>query len=283
MLAYVLHALCAMRACPSSSSLSLISIFIIVIIVIVTIVVTLIIVTIIIVVIIITVIIIITMQNYTSDASVSSEKTGTSSFSKLGQEDEHGKADFFGFPERPPFYCARGGMSSLPAALLEEAKALGATLRGGVRVASTQRLSSGAWLLRGVEGPAALHDTAEEEAAKQAPDALGEFDIVIVTDVSASMASWHRASAGLPESLACKVRKRTRVALFTALAPLKIETDAFAAASPTLWFAARTSSKPGLAESQACDCWSLVSTPKYAAAEIERVPMQAPRLKGTFA
>ena len=80
MLAYVLHALCAMRACPSSSSLSLISIFIIVIIiiVIVTIVVTLIIVTIIIAVIIITVIIIITMQNYTSDASVSSEKTGTS-------------------------------------------------------------------------------------------------------------------------------------------------------------------------------------------------------------
>ena len=77
MLAYVLHALCAMRACPSSSSLSLISIFIIVIIVIVTIVVTLIIVTIIIAVI-ITVIIIITMQNYTSDASVSSEKTGTS-------------------------------------------------------------------------------------------------------------------------------------------------------------------------------------------------------------
>ncbi|CAE7502553.1 kidins220, partial [Symbiodinium sp. CCMP2456] len=154
-------------------------------------------------------------------------------FGKLGQEDESSKADFFGFPDRPPFYCALGGMSSLPAALLEEATSLGATLRGGVRVASTQRLSSGAWLLRGVEGPAALHDTAEEEAAKQAPDALGEFDVVIVTDVSASMASWHRASAGLPESLAGKVRSRTRVALFTALvafeAPLQVESDAFAA------------------------------------------------------
>ncbi|CAE7938623.1 unnamed protein product [Symbiodinium sp. KB8] len=169
-------------------------------------------------------------------------------FGKLGQEHEGSKADFFGFPDRPPFYCA--------------------------------------WLLRGVEGPAALHDTAEEEAAKQAPDALGEFDAVIVTDVSASMASWHRASAGLPESLASKVRNRTRVALFTALVafevPLEVEKDAFAAASPTLWFAARTSSKPGLAESQAFDCWSLVSSPKYAAAEIERVPMQALRLKGAF-
>ncbi|OLQ15029.1 Kinase D-interacting substrate of 220 kDa [Symbiodinium microadriaticum] len=159
-------------------------------------------------------------------------------FGKLGQEHEGSKADFFGFPDRPPFYCAQGGMSSLPAALLEEAKSLGATLRGGVRVASTQRLSSGAWLLRGVEGPAALHDTAEEEAAKQAPDALGEFDAVIVTDVSASMASWHRASAGLPESLASKVRNRTRVALFTALVafevPLEVEKDAFAADKETL-------------------------------------------------
>jgi hypothetical protein len=90
-------------------------------------------------------------------------------------------------------------------------------LRGGVRVASTLLLSSGRWLLRGVEGQAAFHDTAEEEAARAAPDSLGEFDAVVVTDVSAAAQGWHRASAGIPRHLAEQVVGRARVVLFTCL------------------------------------------------------------------
>jgi len=189
-------------------------------------------------------------------------------------------ADFFGFPERPPFYCSVGGMSALPCKVLAAASAEGVSLRPGVRVASMQRLTSGAWLLSGTSGKAAFHDTAEEEAARASPDALGEFEAVVVTDVSASMASWHRASAGVPEAIASRVRDRTRVVLFTALfafeKPLRLQHDGFAAADDSLWFAARARSKPGLADVGGLDCWTLVSTPKYAAAEITRVPMQDP-------
>jgi len=71
------------------------------------------------------------------------------------------------------------------------------------------------------------------------------------------------------------------VVLFTALIAFEeriaIEKDAFAASDGTLWFAARTQSKPGLNNSAKFDCWTLVSTPKYAAAEIDRVPMQDPK------
>jgi len=42
-------------------------------------------------------------------------------------------------------------------------------------------------------------------------------------------------------------------------------------------FASRTRSKPGLEDAASYDCWTLVSTPKYAAAEVERVPMQDPK------
>eukprot|EP00928_Gymnodinium_smaydae_P058067 TRINITY_DN41284_c0_g1_i1.p1 TRINITY_DN41284_c0_g1~~TRINITY_DN41284_c0_g1_i1.p1 ORF type:complete len:465 (+),score=76.20 TRINITY_DN41284_c0_g1_i1:44-1438(+) len=194
-------------------------------------------------------------------------------------------ADFFGFPSKPPFYCGVGGMSSLACGLLADARASGALVREGVRVAGTTRLSSGRWLLSGTSGRAAFHDTAEEEAARASPDSLGEFDAVVVTDVSASMAGWHRASAGIPEEVASQVRNRTRVAIFTALVafetPLQLEKCAFSAADDTLWFAARTASKPGLKDVAQFDCWTFVSTPKYAAAEIERVPMQDP-VTGAF-
>lgn len=191
-------------------------------------------------------------------------------------------ADFFGFPNQPPYYCGFGGMSALPCALLEDATASGSVrVCAGVRVAGTAKLASGKWLLSGTSGKAAFHDTAEEEAARVSPDALGEFDAVIVTDVSASMPGWHRASAGIPEEIASRVRNRTRVCLFTALfafsEPLDLEEDAFSALDDTLWFASRTRSKPGLANAAKYDCWTLVSTPKYAAAEIERVPMQDPK------
>lgn len=191
-------------------------------------------------------------------------------------------ASFFGFPHQPPYYCGVGGMCCLPMALLDDATTTGAVqVRGGVRVANTVKLSDGKWLLSGTSGKAALHDTAEEEAARTAPDALGEFDAVVVTDVSASMAGWHRASAGIPEEVAARVRGRTRVVLFTALfafeQPVDIDVQAMSAADDVLWFAARTRSKPGLGEASTHDCWTLVSTPKYAAAEVERVPMQDPK------
>lgn len=210
----------------------------------------------------------------------------TGEFGKLGcDEDRQSNADFFGFPQKPPFYCGVGGMGALACALLADVAESGATIRAGVRVAGTSRLASGRWLLSGTSGQAAFHDTAEEEAARVSPDALGEFDFVIVTDVSASMAGWHRASAGIPEELASQVRDRTRVCLFTALVafekPVDLQKAGFAAADDTLWFAARTGSKPGLQGAAQYDCWTLVSTPKYAAAEIERVPMQDP-VTGAF-
>lgn len=190
-------------------------------------------------------------------------------------------ADFFGFPSQPPFFCGAFGMSSLPAAVLADAERAGVTVHSGVRVAHTTRLESGVWLLQGTSGKAALHDTSEKEAAAAVPDSLGEYDAVVVTDVSASMAGWHRASAGIPEEMAVRVRSRVRVALFTALfafeRPLQLSHDAFAAEDDVLWFAAKTSSKPGLHGSSSFECWTVVSTPKYAAVEIDRVPMQDPK------
>lgn len=205
----------------------------------------------------------------------------TGKFSSLCNDSTQ-SADFFGFPNHAPYYCGIGGMAALPISILEHAASDSKLqVRSGVRVAGTARLSSGKWLLSGTSGRAAFHDTAEEEAARVSPDTLGEFDVVIVTDVSASMAGWHRASAGIPEEIASKIRGRTRICLFTALfafeQPLPLDEAAFSAADDTLWFAARTRSKPGLENAGKYDCWTLVSTAKYAAAEIQRVPMQDPK------
>lgn len=185
--------------------------------------------------------------------------------------------DFFGVPLVPPVYCGVGGMNALPIGILEEAKSKGAEVRPGVRVTSTQVLPGGGWVLRGVSGTAAFHDSKDMSWW----DVLGEFEAVVLTDVSASMGSWHRASAGVPETIASRVRNRTRVVLFTALLAfeeaVEIPLDAVSVADDTLWFAARTGSKPGLSESTKFDCWTLVSTPKYGAAEVQRVPMQDPK------
>lgn len=201
-------------------------------------------------------------------------------------DDVSTEADFFGFPHQPPYYCGVGGMCFLPIALLQDAANSGnVRLRGGVRVANTAKLGNGKWLLSGTSGKAAFHDTAEEEAARVSPDALGEFDAVVVTDVSASAEGWHRASAGIPEAVAARVRSRARVVLFTALFafenPVNLDLQAVSASDDVLWFAARTSSKPGLQDAATHDCWTLVSTPKYAAAEVARVTMQDP-VTGAF-
>ena len=116
----------------------------------------------------------------------------------------------------------RGGWrdAQVPRRVLE---ASGATVHAGVRVSGLRRVAAAdggppQWALLGVGGAAAFHDTAEAVAAATEAAALGApFDAVLLTDVSSSFASWHRASAGVPESLAARVRERARVPLFAAM------------------------------------------------------------------
>jgi hypothetical protein len=139
------------------------------------------------------------------------------------------------------------------------------------------------WKLEGVGGEAAFHDSPEAVAAKGASRSLGVFDAVLVTDISASFAGWHRASAGVPESVAKVLRARVRVPLFSCMvafsSPLSqlgggggggggggqaVPDAIVAGGDDTLWFAARTRSKPGyseLADATSPDCWTLISTP----------------------
>ena len=131
--------------------------------------------------------------------------------------------------------------------------------------------------------PICLDEIGESDDGWPAAAALGEFDAVIVTDASAAQESWHRASAGLPEAflaMSKRVQDRVRVAMFTAIVafearvPVDFDASSFAGAEG-LWFAARTNSKPGF-EALEKECWTLVSTPAWAAAEVERVPMRDP-------
>mmetsp|Transcript_8628 Transcript_8628/g.25960 ORF Transcript_8628/g.25960 Transcript_8628/m.25960 type:complete len:437 (+) Transcript_8628:235-1545(+) len=199
-----------------------------------------------------------------------------------------GAVDFFGVGGRDasPVYSGVGGMHAV-CSLDDLARDRGESLilRRGVRVGSVSRAEDGRWSLAGVGGEAAIHDSAVASAAVEAAraaDGLGAFDVVLVTDASAAQEGWHRASAGLPESFlrnaAKRVADRVRIVLFTAMVaferPVALDLDALTAdGGSALWFAARTNSKPGLA-AVASDCWTLVSTPAYAAAEIERVPMR---------
>lgn len=225
----------------------------------------------------------------------------------------HPSADFFGVPvDKRPIYCGVGGMHALsyrPLCGLAEANKL--KLHTGVRVASVERVEPGVesgververkpgqpghnrLVLRGVSGTAAYHDTPNKiadslcEGDPSKGPVLGEFDVVLVTDASAAQAGWHRASAGLPEEFisgaAQRVMKRSRVALFTALVAFErpiegLDWDAITFDNDKLWFAARTASKPGFEdeESSRCACFTIVSTPRYAAEEVERVPMRDP-------
>ena len=116
----------------------------------------------------------------------------------------------------------------------------------------------------------------------------------MLTDVSSTaFDSWHRASAGVPNSFAQAVRARVgaRVPLLTAMVafaqplPMSCDTvtfplDAEGRAATDCWFAARTNSKPGYAEGLSYECWTVVGTPAYAAREITSTPMQTP--EGTF-
>ena len=200
---------------------------------------------------------------------------------RFGVAGEGEAMDFFGLPShREPVFVGVGGMHMLPRRVLANC---GATLHRGVRVARMERdEATSTWTLHGVGGEAAYHDTAEASAAAAAPTALGSFDIVVLTDVSSSFGSWHRASAGLPPDFGARVGARVRVPLFAAMVafrePLNLPLDAITFAGSGLWFAARSQSKPGLGGVGGgegdCECWTLVSTPRFAADEISDTPMQ---------
>jgi len=220
-------------------------------------------------------------------------------FGRCGEAATAG-GDFFGLPaDGSPVFVGVGGMQKLPRAILGESA--GVFVHAGVRVVSVGRCCEhgsgdglgGRWLLEGVGGVAAFHDTPEAQAAAAQPRPLGEFEFVLLTDVSSSFESWHRASAGVPEAIASRVRNRVRVPLFSCMVALPTaltvpldgitfgdgsdDGAADGAGDCPVWFAARTSSKPGLEAAGAqhgADCWTLVSTPTFAAAEISRVTMQ---------
>ena len=99
--------------------------------------------------------------------------------------------------------------------------------------------------------------------------------------MSSSFDGWHRASAGLPAHFAARVSGRVRVPLFSCMvayaAALGLPLDGLTFhGGDTLWFAARSASKPGFPAGgeEAAECWSLVSTPGYACREIASTPMQ---------
>ena len=187
--------------------------------------------------------------------------------------------DFFGLPGSPaPVYTGVGGMHRLPRAILAGCKEGTTSVQRGVRVAGLVQNVEG-WTLLGTEGAAAFHDTPEAQAAGVEPSALAEpFDAVLMTDVSSSFGGWHRAGAGLPEEFAARVRDRVRVPLFSCMvafeAPLTLPLDGVTVdGDAALWFAARSQSKAGM-PTGAAECWTLVSTPGFAVAEITETPMQ---------
>lgn len=201
---------------------------------------------------------------------------------KFGSAGEGAVADFFGLPSNEaPVYAGVGGMHLLPRRLLNACHPERVHVRRGVRVAGMDREADGSWALLGVSGAAAFHDTADGVAQQAAREVLGLFDMVVLTDVSSSFGGWHRASAGVPEAFAARVRDRVRVPMFSAMvafaAPLGLPLDGitFGGDGGGVWFAARTQSKPGLdAGGDGAECWTLISTPRFATEEIRAEPMQ---------
>lgn len=244
--------------------------------------------------------------------------------------DNDSKFDFFGMPSKPPFYVGANGMQSISKGILAQAMQTTNTnartiqnnskisksklqIFTGTRVAQLDRdEATNKWKLVGTTGTAAFHDTTEK-AMKKSLNANGGqhylgaaegYDAIILTDVSSSFGKWHRASAGVPESFASRVRERVnaRVPLFTTMVAFENESGIpFDAATfmnnRTIWFASNSNSKPGmkmkLDEHEhehghkhehehehghlTKECWTLVSTPEYAMEKIAETPMQDPK------
>lgn len=185
--------------------------------------------------------------------------------------------DFFGVPlNDAEVYIGVGGMHLLPRKILEFARV---TVHRGTRVSGVRK-SEDKWELFGTQGEAAYHDTRESVAQKEQEQFLCSADIVIFTDISSSSESWHRASAGIPDSLRDIVPRTARLPLFSCMVALDrpatpfIPYDGFTVAGNSdLWFAACSQSKPGFPESGS-ECWTLVSTPSFAVRQIKEVTMQ---------
>ena len=219
--------------------------------------------------------------------------------------------DFFGMPSTSPFYVGVDGMQNVCKGIVDrvtresesssdsindDAAIINLTTFTGTRVADLERDAiASKWILKGTSGETAFHDTPEKVVQQQSQNnpngnILGHFagyGAVILTDVSSSsFGQWHRASAGVPEDFADRVRRRVgaRVPLFTVMIAFDSTNSGipFDAATfddnPTLWFASKTNSKPGsLTSIDVAECWTLVSTPEYAMSKIEETPMQDPQ------
>ena len=167
-------------------------------------------------------------------------------------------------------------MHLLPRKILELSRV---TVQRGSRVSSVRK-SGDKWELFGTRGEAAFHDTKEDVAQKEQEQLLCFADAVIFTDISSSSESWHRASAGIPDSLRELVPQKARLPLFSCMVALdrpvtpSIPYDGFTVAGNSdLWFAACSQSKPGFPEG-GLECWTLVSTPAFAVRQIKEVTMQ---------
>ena len=201
------------------------------------------------------------------------------------------ECDFFGMPFKGPFYVAAGGMHNFPLRLGEAAKKMEGK-NTVINVHPATRVSKlvsklGKWHLEGVGGHAAFHDTKESIAKRARYNYLNDgegYDLVVLTDISStSFDSWHRASAGVPDSFSKMIKEKvgSRVPLFAAMVAFEMPLPVNEADSITFssrygndcWFAAKTNSKPGF-DHLIPECWTIVSTASYAAKEIKNVPMQ---------
>jgi predicted NAD/FAD-dependent oxidoreductase len=180
--------------------------------------------------------------------------------------------EFFGLPSHPPFFVGSDGMQSIAQNVLKEVhhSMINSTTSSslqftGTRVSQMERdETTKLWRLFGTTGDTAYHDTPEalvrriEDGMYQIGEDDG-YDAVILTDVSSSFESWHRASAGVPEDFAKRVRERVgaRVPLFAAMIAFdkgsNIPFDAASFDDSIIWFAAKSNSKPG---TKGCyECW----------------------------
>jgi len=202
----------------------------------------------------------------------------------IGLPDDAPSLDFFGIPGREEkVYIGIGGMHMLPRKILESCKA---QVHRGTRITSVRRQGD-QWELRGTNGEAAYHDTKESIARQESDNVMGYADAVIFTDISSASDAWHRASAGIPDSLREQIPDKARIPLFACMVALSqpisgwVPFDGFTVAQGSnLWFAARSQSKPGFPRGGA-ECWTLVSTPAFAVQEISETTMRDP-VSGEF-
>jgi len=237
---------------------------------------------------------------------------GNTSTSSSDDASQRQFRDFFGMPKMPPFYVGVNGMQNAVKGILdkilqkqmqlEDEDHSSLDLFTGTRVAHLDRdESSNKMKLYGTSGTIAFHDTSEKVVKHHQQQLLSKgvsinnqysllgreegYDAVILTDISSSFQSWHRASAGVPESFSRLVQERVkaRVPLFSVMIAFEEQSDIpFDTATfedSILWFASKTNSKPMEIEDdmELKECWTLISTPEYAMRIIEETPMQDPK------